>query len=617
MPVSSRDGYRFRITLDDRVTKRLRFISNAIRGIARSALNITRSLYRIGLVGVGALTALGYAAVRVANSLDKISKASDLVGVSTKYLQVFGRIGEEFADINFKTTIVGIRRFARRIGEVDKGTGELLKTWQTLGIALHDANGQIRPTVDLLKDYADAIANAESHQEKLLLSFKAFDSEGAPLGIALGQGADFINRFTEAYEGLGLVIDDEVLEDATSATDAFSIFGTVIKVVGQNLIAGLLPAITKLVGALTSSLIPAAAVARDTLRFDDNFLINGILKVTGALEFLVQQFIAAGNFAIDFSLKAVNGIDSIARVLNALPGVDLGINPQDILQLGDRLRELEGIESNIETILEGNIPANLESFYRERLGVIRAEMTNILSAVENIAEEGDTGFFSITQSAREYLGRVSNTLDDTSVSVSNFFDTFDQYLVKFRDSDGYTGGLESLFELYSEGRKQFQDAIDGSALEDANARIENTLATGIKGALDAGFREGLSGVLDYFANALQNAVFGSIAQGLTDALGLRNAAGGFFSFLFGGARAGGGAVAGGTGYLVGERGPELFVPNTSGVIVPNNSLGGGINVTNNNSINTNASPEQAAQFAQQISDATVLRIQDLRARGRI
>ena len=40
-------------------------------------------------------------------------------------------------------------------------------------------------------------------------------------------------------------------------------------------------------------------------------------------------------------------------------------------------------------------------------------------------------------------------------------------------------------------------------------------------------------------------------------------------------RAVGGPVTGGTPYLVGERGPELFVPDSAGVIVPNHDLGGG------------------------------------------
>jgi len=41
-----------------------------------------------------------------------------------------------------------------------------------------------------------------------------------------------------------------------------------------------------------------------------------------------------------------------------------------------------------------------------------------------------------------------------------------------------------------------------------------------------------------------------------------------------GARAAGGPVMGGGTYLVGERGPELFTPGTSGNITPNGAMGG-------------------------------------------
>jgi len=57
--------------------------------------------------------------------------------------------------------------------------------------------------------------------------------------------------------------------------------------------------------------------------------------------------------------------------------------------------------------------------------------------------------------------------------------------------------------------------------------------------------------------------------------------------IFGGGRANGGPVNAGTSYVVGERGPELFVPNTSGKIIPNGGSGGGgstINVTVNGAI---------------------------------
>jgi len=45
-------------------------------------------------------------------------------------------------------------------------------------------------------------------------------------------------------------------------------------------------------------------------------------------------------------------------------------------------------------------------------------------------------------------------------------------------------------------------------------------------------------------------------------------------------KAAGGPVSGGTPYVVGEKGPELFVPGSSGNIVPNHAMGGANIVVN-------------------------------------
>ena len=67
---------------------------------------------------------------------------------------------------------------------------------------------------------------------------------------------------------------------------------------------------------------------------------------------------------------------------------------------------------------------------------------------------------------------------------------------------------------------------------------------------------------------------------------------GVISSVFGGGKAAGGPVLGGTPYVVGEKGPELFVPNSSGTIIPNNRLSGSgaggttINLTVNGAIDS-------------------------------
>jgi hypothetical protein len=63
---------------------------------------------------------------------------------------------------------------------------------------------------------------------------------------------------------------------------------------------------------------------------------------------------------------------------------------------------------------------------------------------------------------------------------------------------------------------------------------------------------------------------------------------------FGGGRAMGGPVSSGTAYVVGEKGPELFVPGRSGTIVPNGVGGRGatINLTVNGAIDSESTARQ-------------------------
>jgi lambda family phage tail tape measure protein len=56
-------------------------------------------------------------------------------------------------------------------------------------------------------------------------------------------------------------------------------------------------------------------------------------------------------------------------------------------------------------------------------------------------------------------------------------------------------------------------------------------------------------------------------------MGSGGATAAFGSTAFWGGKANGGDVSGNNSYMVGERGPELFIPQTAGTIIPNNKLG--------------------------------------------
>mgnify|MGYP005745753627 CR=1 FL=1 len=124
--------------------------------------------------------------------------------------------------------------------------------------------------------------------------------------------------------------------------------------------------------------------------------------------------------------------------------------------------------------------------------------------------------------------------------------------------------------------KKLQDAFDNIAKS-----IQGDIKEGIKGLIKGTSTLGdlLNNVADRFLDLAIDQMFDGPKGG-----------GGIFGFLgniFGGKKASGGPVSSGKSFLVGEKGPELFVPRSSGTIVPNNKLGGG--GTNNVVVNVDAS----------------------------
>jgi hypothetical protein len=82
----------------------------------------------------------------------------------------------------------------------------------------------------------------------------------------------------------------------------------------------------------------------------------------------------------------------------------------------------------------------------------------------------------------------------------------------------------------------------------------------------------------------------------------------------------GGPVQANTPYLVGERGPELFMPNSGGNIIPNNKMGGGAGVVVNQTINVTTGIQstvraEIAGLMPQIAQAAKGAVADARVRG--
>jgi hypothetical protein len=173
----------------------------------------------------------------------------------------------------------------------------------------------------------------------------------------------------------------------------------------------------------------------------------------------------------------------------------------------------------------------------------------------------------------------ANVFGPALTGVRNAFNTISKAI-----SDNETD-LQPLFSLFK--------SVAGFVRDNLAPAIGTILRVAFEviGTAIAGVISGVSKLINFFDNVIDkvkefiNLVKNNpLVQGLGDIIGK----------VFGGGKAAGGPVSAGTTYLVGERGPELFTPSSSGGIIPNNKLGGGgggINITVNGALD----PESVAR----------------------
>lgn len=160
--------------------------------------------------------------------------------------------------------------------------------------------------------------------------------------------------------------------------------------------------------------------------------------------------------------------------------------------------------------------------------------------------------------------------------------------------------FQSAFEDAIVRGEKLRGVLGGIAQDIARIIVRQTVTTPLAGLAMSAI-SGLGGF------------FGGLLSGPGDIRG----PGGSTSVPFGGPRAMGGPVSAGTAYLVGEQGPELFMPGSSGRIIPNGQTGGTVvNQTINISVGVAQTVRaEIAALMPAIKRQTVDAVADARMRG--
>ena len=567
----------------NKVSKNLDKMDKSVNATARSMDKLKGAIK--GALGAISVAAFASATRSTLDYADALGKTSARLGITTTALQTL-RFAATQSGMTTEALEMSMQRFTRRLAEASQGTGVLKDTFGKLGMSIRNTDGSMKSAEQMLGEVADKLAEIPDQGERVRLAFQMFDSEGVKMVNMLQGGSGALDDMRKKLEATGAVLSEDFIKKSEAANDAIDLLQNQLKAGFGKAISGLAepfravaeglgdvillaqehPTITKMAGAVT------------TLSIAVGLLGGKVTLVLTAVTGLVTLFTAWSNA----TKKQAKELDLQGKSLDQL--YELQFKYGDLLKVAEKdLKDLAHIEGSRTW---GGIKKRVD-LYKEYILQINSAMSKLKPEVEIIGEgtkalEKKNEVFERTlESQKLFASQLDQEFAQVQELNTIWGDYMDQQLLKEQE---IANQKSAIWEQYLAE----QTAII-TAEEQARNQLMQTTISNAKQAGDILYSEGVMGFEAMRALAYTEALVNA-QLGATKAL----AQGGIWGWAAAAAiyaaalsrayqiknmeppsrREYGGPVSGGGSYLVGERGPEMFTPNTSGSITPSNKLGG-------------------------------------------
>ena len=504
---------------------------------------------------------------------DRIAPMSIALSQLVTDVSSFRNIAEQDVFIKFFSGLAGEPEAMRRLG-VDIGQTAIAAELLALGfegVAIEASQSQkvlARYNI-IMRQTADAQGDAVRTSEFFENQTRGLSATIRDIRIAIGnQLLPVATELVGKLRVLGqrfLGLSDEAQRSvlifggiAAAIGPVLLIFGTLIRVVGfaasglvqfgnigvraMSLVAR---AALTLIAPILSIPGAFAAVALAVFAFRDTVgaTFKSIAEFAAALaspivEPIRQAFQFIKEIAVEVKNFFVNRINDIISVFNTLVSKTAGLFGKAIGPIMGTIDQVEArIRDFVADLPEFNI-TRIRDAAKNDLDDIKDVFRNAIDGIKGLIPAGLIDFRELM----DVEGAITN-LDDLESTLNSVFTQFNDLGQNMNDH--LVNASFNAKDLAEDLREAFIGRLaDVNSLGDAMTAVFDRLKAQL---LEIAFF-GTTGTGGLFGG-----IFSSIAEG--------------FAGIFGGARAGGGPVQRNRAFLVGEQGPELFVPPSAGTIV--------------------------------------------------
>ena len=583
--------------------------------------SLKSQLTTLGTAALAASTALGYMVKQSINNMDALAKQAQMAGVTVESLSKLA-YAAKLADVSQEELVGSMARLAKGMNEASQGTGEALKAFNALQIDPASLKG----TDDALTKISENLAGYADGAEKTALAIAIFGRSGAKLLPLLNSGAAGFEDAAKEAENFGIVVSTKAAREAEQFNDNLTRLNSVSEGWTITLAEKLLPTLNGIVEKIldlntiigkpevqaffTGSVFETANIEKAQANVD---------LLTGYVEALQDKLSQDGGswfdkyFASQSLAANLQKLDEATKLLDKLKK---DVKPEEVEQAKkppaprmvggktDADREAEKIEKMIESARKLSDEFNRSQEFNLKMQKSQDAMLGLTR--DQQAVQG--AYNDVLKSTNQQLEKIVKLRMDAvnagaNAEVLRQFDAESQaiqelgegwaLLAKIQAEESvaaqrtFTYGWNTAFQQYAEDAENYAALASdmfGSFTGAMNQAIDNFVQNG-----KFSFKDFATSVIkDLIAIEMKMQAMQLFKMGInaiTGAMGGGFGTGNSFGNMdIGGFLAEGGAASAGEAYVVGERGAELFVPNRSGTVIPNNELGsfGGVtNITNN------------------------------------
>ena len=621
--------------------------NKGIENAGKKLEQFSQTAEKFGKIGATALVAASAAALQYADDIADVAKANDVaIGTVLKLSNALGNAGGKAGDSGKL-----LASFTKFIDEAAGGSAEAQKTAAKLGISLQDL-GKLSEEELLNK----VVKNLGSMEDSVTRNAKAMDVFGkAAKGVdfvALAEDMDKANKITDD-QAIGIQKAADAYDIlAQNARDTMLVLASEL---GPVLLTTLnymkdMKGETSLLGDIFKTVFQTVAVLGANVAFVFKGIADELVHTYQNAKILVTEGVDAAILAnkkydayrnsqrqnLDFFESQImgtsygrSGVDE-RRTDNKSPAASAGRNvtkPRDkdaeeaerrrLKMIADLNREAQKYAKLLLDIEGQEVAAYTKESKRIEQEQRQLEIKNQLLFIDQKTMDMRSEDAKLTRDL--YLAEQKRLDAIQEINRNNLLDADAKEQLVAREN-ALADATERYLRAQNQAVKAQREGTGEQGFLKEGAKFFRDMPTDLENGAKA-----FQSVMGNMESALDNFVrtgklsFKSLARSIIQdliAIQLRASATGIFKQLFGmyagggfgtgnafgnqdlgGFLAEGGSANANTPYVVGERGPELFVPRSSGTVIPNHALagaGGTTMITNNyiNAIDTKSFEER-------------------------